>query len=233
MTLRLKVNQNAQTFTLTFVLTASQNSGEPTEEMGGHRQTPPVPGSSAALTSLYDVVDPVSRYNMFALRLSRAAAVCSTGSRVPQISFSHSEGVMWRADAKWTSRSFYRNLLDGFIYRGGEGRGLRSTCLIPESTPILRSVFTLPTGSAGLLRALCCRENHHFYIVDVFKIKITNLELLVFFFLIFPEKQNSPNWRSIIFTIVVNTFQNTFSMQTSSTLMESRTLTDELCARGG
>ena len=29
-------------------------------------------------------MEPVSRYNMLALRLSRAAAVCSTGSRVPR-----------------------------------------------------------------------------------------------------------------------------------------------------
>lgn len=146
-TLRLKVYQNAQTFTLT--LTASTELWGTNWRNGGPPADAHLPGSSAALTSLYDVVDPVSRYNMFALRLSRAAAVCSTGSRVPQISFSHSEGVMWRADAKWTSRSFYRNLLDAFIYRGGEGRGLRSTCLIPESTPILRSVFTLPAGLRG------------------------------------------------------------------------------------
>lgn len=173
MTSRLKVYRNAQTFTLTFLPAVSTELWGTNWWNGGPPADAPLPGSSAALTSLYDVVDPVSRYNMFALRLSRAAAVCSTGSRVPQISFSHSEGVMWRAEAKWTSRSFYRNLLDGFIYRGGDGRGLRSTCLVPESTPILRSVFTLPIG----LCRLCCLENHYFYTVDVFKIKITNLKL--------------------------------------------------------
>lgn len=230
MTSRLKVYQNAQTFTLTFLLTASTELWGTNWRNGGPPADAHLPGSSAALTSLYDVVDPVSRYNMFALRLSRAAAVCSTGSRVPQISFSHSEGVMWRADAKWTSRSFYRNLLDGFIYRGGEGRGLRSTCLIPESTPILRSVFTLPTSSTGLLKALCCPDNHYFYMVDVFKIKMTNLELLEFFWN-FPEKQTLLNWLSIIFAIAVNTFQT--HSRCKLNLMEPRILTDELCAWGG
>lgn len=32
--------------------------------------------------SLYDAGVPVSKYNMLALRLSNAAAVCSTGSRI-------------------------------------------------------------------------------------------------------------------------------------------------------
>lgn len=33
------------------------------------------------------------------------------------------EGVTWGADTEWTSRSFYRNPPDAFIYQGEQRRG--------------------------------------------------------------------------------------------------------------
>lgn len=86
----------------------------------------------------------VSRYNILALRLSRAAAVCSTDSRVLSPVFfplgtsqRTYRGMEWnRTGVYWEQESLWEFSGEAIYTRDRERGGNRgATCPIPESTP--------------------------------------------------------------------------------------------------
>lgn len=76
---------------------------------------------------------------------------------------------------KVMSRSFYRKIWDGHIYREERGGLSEGTCPIPESTPIFRSLL----DSAGLSTAV---RFHDFSFSFVNLFRCSHFALFFFFF---------------------------------------------------